>query len=161
MSYNSKKTIASLVAGAALVIAYTVYALGKRSPAPNNLESWAAAMLVFIGISVAAVVVIQILFHIAFAIGIAVKEQDREDKKVERIISSAMVEDEREKLISLKSARVGYICAGIGLIAALAALALGGSAVAAFHILFGAYAVGSIAEGIVGVYFYEKGVRNG
>jgi hypothetical protein len=161
MSYNSKKTIASLIAGVMLVAAYAVYALGEHSPAPDNLKSWAIAMLAFIGIGVAVVIVVQIVFHIALAIGIAAKEQGRDDKEVERIISSSMVEDEREKLINLKSAHVGNVCAGIGFIAALAALALGMSAVVALHVLLGAFAVGSVIEGFVGVYFYEKGVRNG
>jgi hypothetical protein len=43
----------------------------------------------------------------------------------------------------------------------LAALAFGLSAVAALHILLGAACAGSIAEGIVSVYFYECGIRNG
>ncbi|MDR1531874.1 MAG: hypothetical protein LBS62_06775 [Clostridiales bacterium] len=148
MSYNSKKNISSIAAGILIIAAYAVYAFGERAPAPDDLKSWATAMLVFIGIGVAAVIVIQIIFHIVLAVGIAAKEQDCNGKEVERIISSSMVEDEREKLITLKSAHVGYICAGIGFIAALVALACGWSAVAALHILFGTSAVGSVAEGI-------------
>jgi Asp/Glu/hydantoin racemase len=57
--------------------------------------------------------------------GIAVKERKQHEKKVEGIISSSMAGDEMDKLISLKSAFVGCLCAGIAFIAALAALALG------------------------------------
>ena len=109
MSYQSKRTIASIIAGLLLAAAYVAYALSERAPAPDNLKSWAAVMLIFIGIGVAAVIIVQIVFHIAFAIGAAAKEQDHDGKKIERILSSFMVEDEREKLISLKSAHVGYI----------------------------------------------------
>jgi hypothetical protein len=163
MSYNSKRTIASMVAGVLLVTAYIIYALGEHSPAPSDLKSWAIAMLVFIGISVVAVIVIQIVFHIASAVGIAIKEkyQEHSDEDVERNLSSLMVEDERDKLISLKSSHIGYIFAGIGFVAALAGLAFGVSGIVALHILFGAFAIGSIAEGIATVCFYEKGVRNG
>jgi hypothetical protein len=153
-----------MAAGLLLFAAYTVYALGKNSPGPEgpeSLQSWALVMLVFIGIAVAASIVIQILFHIAFSIGIAVKERESDDKKVERIIESSMVEDEMDKLINLKSGHIGYICAGIGFAAALAALAFGASAVFALHILFGSFAGGSLVEGGVNIYLYERGVSNG
>ena len=72
-----------------------------------------------------------------------------------------MYEDERDKLINLKSSRIGYVCAGVGFIAGLIALAFGISAVVALHIIAGAFAVGSIIEGCVSVYLDEMGVRNG
>lgn len=165
MTYKSKRTITSMVAGVLLIAAYIIYALGKNAPLPEDLKAWAVTMLVFIGIGVATLILIQILFHVAISIGIAVKERDRDDKEVEkdvgRIISSSMVEDEMDKLINLKSAYVGYCCIGIGFILALMALALGVSTVLALHILFGTIFVGTIAEGGVSVYLYEKGVRNG
>ena len=161
MSFNSKKAIASMAAGALMIIAYIIYALGSHSPAPEDLKSWAVAMLVFIGISVAVVIVIQILFHIAMAVGIAVKERERDRKEIDRRFNSLTVEDERDKLISLKSSRVTSVFGGIGFVAALVGLAFGISGVAALHILFGSFSLGCTAEGIVSVYFYEKGVRNG
>ena len=161
MSYNSKRTIASMVAGVFLIVAYAIYAFGEHSPTTEDLKSWAIAILVFIGIGVAAVIVIQIIFHIAMAIGIAVKEREHSDKEIEKNISSLMVEDERDKLINLKSAHIGYIFAGIGFALALVGLAFGMPGVFALHILFGAFAIGSVVEGIATVYFYEKGVRNG
>jgi hypothetical protein len=161
MSYNSKRTIVTLIAGFILIVGYIIYAIGGSAPAPDDLKSWAIAMLVFIGIAVVLMIVVHILFHIAVAIGIAVKEQQRDDKTVGRIIAAEMSEDERDKIINLKAYRIGYICAGIGFVAVLVALAFGLSAVVALHILFGASAVGSFAEGIASVYFYEKGVCNG
>jgi hypothetical protein len=161
MSYNSKRDITNVVVGVLVIAAYIIYALWGNSPEPENLKSWAVAMLVFIGIGAAAVIAVQILFHIIYAIGVAVKERERNDTEVERIISSSMAEDERDKFISLKSSRVGTIIAGIGFAAALFVLAFGLPAVAALHVLLGAFAIGSIIEGIVKVYFYENGVRNG
>ena len=161
MSYSSKRTLSSVAAGLLLIAAYIIYASGSNAPAPEDLKAWATAMLVFIGIGVAAIIVIQIVFHITLAIGIAVNDKERDGKKIERIIESSLVEDEREKLIGLKSSRVGYICAGAGAMAMLVALAAGVSAVMALQLLFGSFAAGSLVEGIVSVYFYEKGVRNG
>jgi len=161
MSYNSKKSIASMVTGILVVTAYIIYALSEHSPASDNLKSWAVVMLVFIGIGIAAVVIIQILSHIALTVGIAVKEREQDDKTVERIVASVLVEDERDKLINLKSSHIGYIFAGIGFVACLLGLAFGISSVFALHILFGAFAFGSVIEGFAGIYFNEKGVRNG
>jgi len=167
MSFKSKKMISSAAAALALIVAYVVYALGEKAPAADDLKGWAIAMLVFIGISVAAMIVIQILFHIAFAIGIAVKEGlaskegERDDKTLRRIFDSETVEDERDKLVELKSARIGYIVAGAGFIAALVALLLDMPALYAIHIVFGSFFIGSAAEGVAGVWQYERGVRNG
>ena len=168
MSYKSKKMIAGMAAALALIIAYIVYALGEKAPAADNLKAWALAMLVFIGISVVVMIVIQILFHITFAIGIAVKEGvatrggERDEKTLRRLFNSETVEDERDKLVELKSARIGYAVGGAGFIAALLALLLlDASALCAIHIMFGSFFIGSAAEGVAGVYQYERGVKNG
>ena len=159
MTYNSKRTLTAMVLGAILSGAYVVFALGKHAPKSDDLKAWAAAMLVFIGIGIAGQIVIQILFHLAYAIGIAVKEQNCDDKEVERIINLSMKEDERDKLINLKSSRFGYICSGIGFVAALALWAFGCAAVFGLHILFGSVLIGSLIEGIANVFLHERGVR--
>jgi len=46
-------------------------------------------------------------------------------------------------------------------IAALISLVTGNSALVAIHIVFGSFFIGSGAEGIAGVWLYERGVRNG
>ena len=161
MSYKSKRTVVSIVTGIVFLMVYTYYALGAHAPTPDNVKSWAITMLVFIGIGVVASIVIQIVFHLLFSIGVTIKEQDCDDKKVERMISSLMVEDEMDKLIGLKSARIGYFIAVAGFILALVELVTGLSAVMALHILFGTFAIGAIMEGVVSVYLYEKGVLNG
>jgi hypothetical protein len=151
--------------GILLLVAYVVYALGDASPAPEDLKLWAIALLVYIGACIVAGIVIQILFHIALAVGISVKETAKgnecDDKNVERIIKSSMVEDERDKLIDLKSSRIGYTFAGFGFVAGLIALAIGVPTVIALHIMAGAFAVGSIVEGFMSVHLNERGVHNG
>ena len=161
MTYNSKQTISSLVAGVILIIAYVIFALQKYPLWITDIKACAISMLIFIGIGVACTIVMQIVFHIVFAVSVAVKERDRNDKEVERIIESSMVEDERDKLINLKSAHVGYGVAGAGFIGALITLAVGGSMILAIHILYAGFALGSFIEGIVTIYLNERGVRNG
>ena len=161
MTYNSKRTIASMIAGILLLAAYLIYALGNRAPRAGDLRGWAMAILVFIGIGVVGVVLVQILFHIALAIGIAVKEREKDSKKIERIMAASMVEDERDRLIGQKSAHIASVCAGVGFVAALVVWAFGGATVPGLHILMGAFAVGSLLEGAVSVRLHEGGVRNG
>ena len=159
MTFKSKRTITNMVAGAALITAYIIYAMGKRAPAPENVALWALTILVFIGVAILVNIVVQILFHIVYSVGVAVKEYKQDDKEVERIITSETTEDELDRIISLKSSRVGYVFAGVGFIAALAWLAFfQASAVAALHIMLGALFIGSFVEGCVSIRFYERGV---
>jgi len=161
MTFKSKRTSASLVAGVIIITAYIVYATGRSAPASTNLKAWALALLIFIGISIVAVIVIQILFHILSAIGLAVKEHTQgraPDENVERALSSEMIDDEMDKLISLKATRIGHWFTGIGILVLLLTLAFGASPVLALHIVVDAFALSGIAEGIASVHLYEKGV---
>ena len=122
-------------------------------------------MLIFIGIGVAASIVIQIIFHILLSISIAVKKELRgektDDKEIEKSIKSEMVEDEMDKLIELKSNRVGFVLAGIGFVAALVSLVLNYSPAVMLNILYITFALGSLFEGFAQLYFYRRGVKNG
>jgi len=164
------RAVVAMVTGIVLFVGYVVYALGKDAEGAVSLQAWAVALLIFIGISVAAEIVVQIVFHITLSIGVAAKEELRggtandekaREKEVERIIRSAVQEDERDKFISLKSNFAGYMCAGAGAMAALIALAAGAAEALALHIAFGGFFVGAIAEGAARVFYYERGVRNG
>ena len=166
MSYTSKRNIVSLVAGIALVVAYVIYAMGASAPVAEDIRAWAAAMLVFIGIGVGIQIVVQIVFHVAIVIGIAVKEEIKTGGKngsetAERIIKSEMVEDEWSKMITLKSERAAYIVASFGFAAGLLVLAIAFPVVIALHLIAGSFVVGSITEGIMGIIYRERGVRNG
>ena len=158
MSFKSKRIIVSMVAGVALLIAYLIYALGSSAPASTDIKGWAIAILIFIGIAIVATIIITILFHILYSIGVAVKERDKDDKEVERIIESNVMEDERDKEIEMKSSRVGYFCAGLGFIVSLAAIALGGSVLLGINIILASFFIGSFAEGVASIYQYERGV---
>ena len=161
MSYNSKKNIISMAAGIVPIAAYIIYVCMGNAPTPEDIAAWAKLMLAFIGIGVVAQIIIQILFHIVFSISVAVRENDKDGEKTKKIIHASMIEDERDKLINLKTQRIGYTCAGIGLFAALFALAGGAPFVVALHIIVGAGAAGSLVEGCAGIFFHERGVRNG
>ena len=168
MSYQEKKTIVSMVTGIIILTAYCTYAYERyRSGmiAPGDVKYWAETMLIFIGIGIVASIVIQIIFHILLSMAIAVKEQftnhSCNEADVDRIIKVEMVEDEMDKLIGLKSMRIGFAIAGVGFVAALAAVALGWSTVVMLNILFISFSAGSLVEGFAQLYFYRRGIING
>ena len=160
MSFKSIRTIASMIVGVLLVIAYIIYATGAQAPAPDNLQAWAKAQLIFIGIGVAGVLLTMILLHIALAISTAVKEREKDTQALERIIESTTLDDEMDKLISQKAARVSQFFLGLGVIAFLLLLAFQGSMLFALHVLLGSFFCGNLIEGCLSVYLYERGVSN-
>ena len=160
MSYQEKKTLASIASGALLLAAYCLYAFNPALT-PADLKHWAITMLVFIGIGIGLTIIIQIVFHILFAITVAIKEKiqnmECDDKDIDKSIKQEMVEDERDKLIEMKSTQVGFGVAGFGFIAALVALLLNYSPAVMINILFIAFSFGSICEGIYQFILYRRG----
>jgi len=72
-----------------------------------------------------------------------------------------MVEDEMDKMIDLKSTRIGFIFAGMGFIAALVSLILDYSPVVMLNIMFFSFSMGSLLEGFAQLYFYRRGIHHG
>jgi hypothetical protein len=164
MSYQNKRTITSMITGAFVLAAYCIYAFGKYQSggvATDDWKFWAVTMLIFIGVGIAASIIIQIIFHIIMSIAIAIQERNCDDKDINKIIEANMVEDEMDKLIGLKSSRVGFIFAGIGFVAGLAALIMNYSPAVMLNILFLSFNIGSLFEGFASLHYYRKGVRNG
>lgn len=167
MSYQAKRTIVSIITGAAVLAAYCIYAFGPgRAGAivSGDLKFWAITMLKFIGIGVAVTIVTQIVFHILLSVSVAIKkkiqDQNCADEDIEKSIGAEMVEDEMDKLIELKSTRVGFVFAGIGFVAGLVSLVLNYSPVVMLNIIFISFMVGSIVEGFSQLYYYGKGIRH-
>jgi hypothetical protein len=160
MSYQEKKTLCTIVSGALLLAAYCLYAFNPAHT-PADLKAWALTMLIFIGIGIAFIIIIQIVFHILFAISVAVQEKmqnmECNDKEIDKSIKLEMVEDERDKLIEMKSNQVGFGVAGFGFIAALLALVLNFTPVVMLNILFITFSFGSICEGIYQFILYRRG----
>ena len=165
MSYQEKKTITSIISGLILMGAYALHAWGRyragTAPA-GDLALWAGMMLKYIGIGIIITIILQILFHILLSVGIAMREKLRDetcdDKVIEQNIKQEMVEDERDKLINLKSLRAGFVMAGIGFVSALVSLVLGYPPGVMLNILFFSFFTGSISEGFFQLYYYRRGV---
>jgi len=161
MSYSSKKNVVSIISGLIIVATYAIYALGNQAPDADNLQAWAQSILIFIGIGVLLTIIIQILFHVFFSIETSYQKKELDGHKLERLIKSEMIEDERDKLISLKSSYIGYICVGAGFLLGLVVLALGAKPLVVLHTLAGSFAGGSIIETAIRIYLNEGDVHHG
>ncbi len=181
MSYKEKRTLVSIISGAILLFAYCFFAINKINSgigAPDDLKFWATAILTFIGIGVAVNIIIQILFHILLSISMAVKtEVQNEIRKniesevpqrshkteldIEKTIALEMVVDEMDKLIELKSLRIGFALSGVGFVAALVSQILNYSPALMLNIIFVSFSLGSMIEGFVQLYYYKRGVYHG
>jgi hypothetical protein len=168
MSHQERRIIVSLLTGIAILTAYGLNAFGRYQtgalPA-SDLKGWATTMLIFIGIGIVASIVIQIIFHILSAIGIAITKKiedgTTDDMQIERTIDLEMKEDEMDRLIELKAMRVGFFFAGIGFVAGLVALAVGAPPALMLNILFVSFSLGALLEGVTQLYFYRRGVAHG
>ena len=164
MSYQEKKTLVSVFTSTLLLLAYCLYAFGKAGMNhADDLQFWAKTILIFIGIGIVALIVIQIVFHILMAIGKAVqqkmKDETIDDKEIEKSLEREMVEDEMDKLIELKANQIGYAFVGFGFVAGLIAVAFGATAVALINVLFFSAWLGSFVEALMQIRYYRRGIR--
>ena len=165
MSFQERRTLVNIIAGAGVLAAYCIYAFGKYNSgavAEGDLVFWARTMLIFIGIGVAVTIVTQIIFHIvqsiSFAIQKSIQEKDCSDEKIEKYIATEMTEDEMDKTIETKSMWIGYVVVGIAFVAGLLTLVFGSPVMVMLNILFLALMTGSLLEGFVKLYYYRKGL---
>ena len=167
MSYQEKRTIVMMITGALVLAAYCIYAFGQVQAGaviPGDLKFWARTVLVFIGIGIAATIVLQIIYHILMSIGITVarkiQNQDLADEEINKSIQAEMIEDEMDKLIELKSNQIGMMVSGFGFVAALIAVLLGYSAVLLINMVFISFSLGMIIEGFAKLFYYRRGIRH-
>jgi len=162
MSYQEKRSVVNIIIGTLVMAAYCIYTFGKYRAGAidlNHLRFSAVTMLTFIGIGVGAIIVVQILYHIILSVSVAVKQSNCDKKKIGKAVESEFVEDEMDKLIELKSDRLNMIIIGIGFITGLIVLAVGQPPVIMLNILFLSGGVGSLASGVLSLYYYRAGIR--
>lgn len=165
MSYQEKRTIVTMAMTVLILVVYGIYSFNQYQAGVlslDDLRPWAVTILVFIGISIVVMIAIQIIFHILLSISIAVskkvQDMDCDDHEIEKSINAEMVEDEMDKVIGLKSSRVGFICAGVGFIAGLISLLLNYPPVIMLNIMFLCMWSSSLFSGITQLVYYRRGV---
>lgn len=149
MSYQEKKSIATILGTLPIIIFYIIYTVSKQQAGidlANDLGFWGRTMLITIGIGIVVTIVTLIVFHIINAVLTQGEEAD------------PGIEDELDKLVELKSDRFSFILVGIGFMAALVTLVLSMPPAVMLNIIFFSFYLGSIIGEIAKIYFYRRGV---
>ncbi|MBG0786687.1 MAG: hypothetical protein H0S79_16440 [Anaerolineaceae bacterium] len=164
MSYPQRRTLVNIFTMAAVYAAYCLTAFSKHTWT-TALKPWAITMLTFIGVAIIAAIIIQIVFHVLLSIGVSVKEaikqEDPENAEIEEALKGALIEDERDKLLELKSSKANSVTLAGGLMLGLVSILLDFPPAVMLNLIYGAFFIGTIAEGIVNLVLYRKGAIYG
>lgn len=148
MTYQEKQNVVNMVSGLLITAVYALIVYQKHQQGVFDLtqdfHKWGVLFLIFIGVSVAARIVILIIFHIINAIA------TREEKVPE--------EDERDKLVKLKATRNAYYAFTGGFVLSVIGLALGMPVHWIFIAFVGVGLIAEILENSSQIYYYRKGV---
>lgn len=148
MPYQEKQNIVNIFSGLLITLVYSWIVYQKHLSGVIDLSSdykrWGILFLIFIGISIVARIIIQIIFHIINAI--ATREED------------VPPTDERDKIVKLLGIRNSYYAFTSGFVLSAIGLALGLPVYTVFiaFIVFGLIA--EIIENASQIYYYRKGL---
>ena len=149
MAYQEKSSILSIICFPLVYGGYWIYILQKLREegqnSVNDLSFWGASILIFIGISIAARIILEILFNIANAIATRVEEDP-------------MIEDERDRLFELKSNRISAFVVGIGFLLSLVTLVLKWPAYIMLNVLYFSFVLSVVTAEIAKLRYYRKGM---
>lgn len=148
MSHQEKNIVVSLFAFIVTFIFF--YARVSEMYGAGRFEGDAGLILLgktglaFIGVGIIAVVVLLILYHILYAAitGDSVQKE---------------ITDERDRMIERRGMQISGVIAGMGLVAAMIALALGYGAVPVFIGIVAAFAAAEFISAIARLTMYQLG----
>ncbi len=148
MSYQEKKSLVSLFATTLFTIGYFIYVFQVQQDgdpaALNDLQLWGKAVLILLPC--------QIVWHILVHIGFSIVHKMTTDE------DPPAFEDERDKLIELKSSRNGHYAFMLGFMVAMAVLAWGGGAFQMFVTMICGGILSSVIESVSHLYYHRRGI---
>lgn len=148
MGQKEKQVLVSLIASLIIIVFYSLWVFNRYIESNpeiiNDLKFWGRSFIVLIPVAIIAQIVIHILFAIINKI---VTDEDISDK-----------DDERDKLIELKSLRVSYWVFIIGFMSAMGAVALGMELWVMFVTLIVSGFLSDSISSVVKIWYYRKGV---
>ena len=148
MTYQERQNVVNIFSGLLITAIYALIVFRRHQQGVFDLTTdfnkWGVIFLIYIGVSVAARIIILIIFHIINAI--ATREED------------VPAEDERDKLVKLKAIRNSYYAFASGFVLSVMGLAVG----MPVHWIFIAFVCFGLVSEIVDngsqIYYYRKGV---
>ena len=148
MTYQERQNIVNIFSGLLITGLYAWIVFQKQEQGiydlTTDLNKWGVIFLIYIGVSVAARIVILIIFHIINAI--ATREEDVPE------------EDERDKLVKLKAIRNSYYAFTSGFVLSVIGLAVGMPVYGIFIAFVGFGLIAEIIDNASQIYYYRKGV---
>lgn len=148
MEQKEKQVLVSLIASLIIIVFYSLWVYGKYIESNpgiiNDLKFWGRSFIVLIPVAIITQIVIHILFAIINKI---VTGEDLSDK-----------DDERDKLIELKSLRVSHWVFVVGFMSAMGAVALGMELWVMFVTLIFSGFLSDLISSSVKIWYYRKGV---
>ncbi|HPR60576.1 MAG TPA: hypothetical protein PLF35_06510 [Prolixibacteraceae bacterium] len=148
MDQKEKQIVVNLIASIITIGLYVLYVFQKQVAGNieilNDFKFWGKSFLWLIPVSIVALIII----HIIYAI-------------INKIVTNEdipTIDDERDRIIELKSIRVSHWIFTAGFVGAMAALAFGAKPSAMFIILLASGLSSAIISELVKLYYYRKGV---
>jgi uncharacterized membrane protein len=148
MEQKEKQVLVSVIASLTIIVFYSLWVYSKyiesNPEVINDLRFWGRSFIVLIPVAIITQIVIHILFAIINKI---VTGEDLSDK-----------DDERDKLIELKSLRVSHWIFIVGFTLAMGAVALGMELWVMFVTLIFSGFLSDLISSSVKIWYYRKGV---
>jgi hypothetical protein len=148
MEQKEKQVVVTLATTILIIVFYSLYVYNKyievNPEIINNLRFWGKTFIILIPVAI----VVQIIIHIAFAI-------------INKIVTNEdipTIDDERDKLIELKSIRISHWIFTLGFMLAMGSQAIGMQPWVMFITLIASGLLSSIISEAVKIYYYRKGV---
>jgi len=147
LEQKEKQILASIIGSVLTLGAYSLYVYHKHiaaNPAViDDFKFWGKAFLILIPVGIA----VQIVIHIIFAIV----------NKIATGEDIPTVDDERDKLIELKSIRISHWLFTLGFFLAMGSQALGMRPWVMFAVLLGSGFLASVIAEAARISFYRRG----
>jgi hypothetical protein len=134
-----------LILGYYLINIFLMYQKGGLN-SEEVFRLWAIVVIASIVLNIAGNILTNIVLNIVHAIKTNSKEEVR------------LLEDERDRLIELKGARVAYIVSSIGVLLAMLSFVLGQPALVMFSLIIFFGLIAEIIGDLSQFYFYRRGV---
>lgn len=148
MSYQEKQNVVNIFSGLLVtaIYAYIIYQkqLSGELDLATDYRQWGFLFIIFIGVSIVARVIIQIIFHIINAIATRTDDVPKDD--------------ERDKLVKLKSTRNSHYVFITGFTFSMIMLAIGWPVYTLFIVYIATGVLAEITDNGSQIFYYRKGV---
>ncbi len=154
MSYQEKQSVTNIISSILITTVYAIVMYQKYLNGgldySNIFKLWAVVILIFIPISIAARIIILIIFNILESVVQAAKGEELSDEM--------NIVDERDKLIQMKSSAIAMYIFSLGFIIALLTQLFDVSNHLFFIVMIAAGLVTDVVSELLVFRYYRRGV---